>query len=218
MTAHSLIDHLIDFGERRGPARRQDRAPALAPVFGDMPFDQGGAEPAVAQPDVDALVAEAVTAAEAALTESLNAEAEEALAAERERHAAALAAVQEQFSAETSEKLLERLNEMESRLADLTTTIVARLLTPVLGGEAQTRAVERLATLIGEAVRDSDAVRIQVQGSASLCEALRQRAETWTASIEFSETGDHDLTVTVDENVYQTRLGAWSEAISEAVA
>ncbi len=218
MSTHSLIDHLIDFGDRRQAARPLDQAPSLAPVFGETPFGEAEPEAGPPQPDIDALIADAVAEAESALAERLNAEAEEKLAADRERHAAELASVQEQFAAETSEKLLQQLAEMETRLTELTTTVVARLLTPVLSADVQARAVERLATLISEAVRDSDAVRIHVQGSAALFEALRQHAGDWANSIHFTENGDPDLTVTIDESVYQTRLADWSRAVAETVA
>jgi hypothetical protein len=176
------------------------------------------AEPAPAAPDIDAIVAEAVAAAELALAARLTAEHEAVMAEERDRHAAAVAELQERLAVTASAKIAEHLVQMEDRVVELTTSLTARLLGTVLSEDLTKRSVERLAEIIRETVRDDDAVRITVRGAPSLFAALRAALPERSVQFDFTELQGFDLSVAIDDSAFETRLSQWSSALSEVLS
>jgi len=221
MPSLSLANALKDFGG--GPAGPAEAFPAPAglalpqvdlPAFPPLP----AAEPV----DVDALVAEAVAGAvaqaEEALAERLAAEHAEALRLEQKRHAEEMGELQKRLADEAAKKVLARFREMEARLVDLTCAVAARILGTVLTDDIRDRSIERLAALIREALRDTDAVRIRVRGSLPLFETLKEKLPEHANQLDFMESPDFDLSVSIDDSVYETRLAEWSLALSETLA
>jgi hypothetical protein len=209
MTGLALSDALPDFGSR---ARAAPVAPAAKP---ESFMEALPATPAV---DVAATVAEAVAKAEAAVADQLSAIYEATLQAERDNHASERDQLSRSLGLEAAALIETRFAEMQRQLVDLTTTAAARILGGVLTDAMQKRAIDALAAIIADAVRDSDAVRIRVHGPQSLFEALSAALGELAPNIAFTEQPSLDLTVGIDSNLYETRLAEWSAAVAGVVA
>ena len=225
MPRFAIADALTDFGVRTDPkARSPGPAGSFATDFaGQAPADLfPGIVPAPVAPpapsvDIDALVAAAVAEAEAALTQRLTDEHTEAFRTMQEHHAEEIAALERRFGDEASEKIVARFAELESRVVELTGAVVARILGATLTDDIRDRSLERLATLIREALSDGEAVRIRLHGSLPLFEALKERLPEHGGQLDFTERPDFDLSVTIDDSVYETRLAEWSTALAETL-
>ena len=215
----SLAAALKDFGTPPPPARAE---PAVFPVAVDFMTDGDPVLPVpeeMPEPvDVDALVAEAVAEAEAAMSARLAGEHAAALQAERDRHAEELAELQAQLAHEAGERILAAFAEMEERVVELTAAVTARILSVVLSDDLRSRSIGRLAAIIREAVADDEAVRIRVRGSLPLYEELKATLAPHAGQLDFTESPQFDLSVTIDDSMFETRLAEWSAALSEALS
>jgi hypothetical protein len=216
LMAPSLADALIDFGKAAPAPAAGDFAidNAFDFDFPEQPFEMPEPEPDPG-PDMEALIAEAVAEALAEQAARLEAESDAALAAERERHASEIAALQAAMGTESGEKLSAEMTGLEERLVDLTTSVTARILAPVLSADLQRRAIASLDATIREALRESGAVRIRVRGPMSLTEALESSLGDHAARIEFAQGDGLDVTVAIEESLFETKLGEWSVSVSE---
>lgn len=211
MAAHALSDLLQDFGKRPPPAGHavagDQPVPAAAPPLRPVP-----------EPDLSAIIAVEVARAETALEQRLTELHEAALAAERERHAAEIEALQQRFGGEAAKLIKAAIAAMEERVGMLATTGAARLLGGMLTAELQKRAVDSLAGAIRTATDDREAVRIRISGPQSLFAALAAALPGRAASLDFTEAPGFDLTVTIDGDIFETRLSEWSAALSEILS
>lgn len=217
MASSALANALKDFGARP----HENTAAAASPpglAVSDIGLPTLSDIPALGPVDTDALVAEAVAAAEAAMAERLEQQHAEALETERARHAEELAALQQRFAEDASARILASIEDMEKRVVELTTTVTARILGVALTDDVRQRSVERLASVIREALDDDEAVRIRVRGSLPLYEALKEKLPKYADQLDFTETVDFDISVTIDDSVFETRLAEWSTALSEALS
>jgi hypothetical protein len=209
MPGIALSDALPDFGSR---ARA---APATPPAKPEPFIEAMAAAPAV---DLAGAIADAVAKAEAAVADQLSAIYEATLQAERDNHAAERDQLSHGLGVEAAALIEARFAEMQRQLVQLTTTAAARILGGVLTEAMQKRAIDALAAVIAEAVRDSDAVRIRVHGPQSLFEALSAALGELAPNVDFTERPSLDLTVAIDSNLYETRLAEWSSAVAGVVA
>ncbi|MEO9615937.1 MAG: hypothetical protein ABJG86_14085 [Nitratireductor sp.] len=213
----SLADMLVDFGKRNDPAPFE----ASMPEF-DLPLGMQPAAPEPDQPDIDALVAEAVDdavrKAVADTTARLQADHAAALEAERDRHAAEVAALQAGIGEQLGTAIRDRFEATEKRLLDLTAEVVSRVLGPVLAEDLQHRSVARLAEIISAAIRDTETAKIRVHGPMSLYQALETALGEQAALLEFTESNGLDLSVDLDGSVYETRLSEWSVSAAKVLA
>lgn len=219
MSRTALAAALKDFGA--GPFRPAEPFGAVAAGLPTMPpADLPGFPPApVVEPvDVEAIVAEAVAKAEAELAQRLADDHAEALRAEQERHAEEVAALERRFADEASTTILTRFAEMEGRVIELTSAVTARILGTTLTDDIRNRSIERLAGLIREALMDGEAVRIRVHGSLPLFEMLKEKLPERGTQLDFMERPEFDLSVSIDDSVYETRLAEWSAALAETLA
>ncbi len=168
--------------------------------------------------DTDALVADAVAAAEADLTERLEQQHAEALENQRAQHAEEIATLQQRFAEEASGLILKSIESMETRVVELTSAVTARILGVVLTDDVRERSIERLASVIRDALDDDEAVRIRVRGSLPLYEALKEKLPKYADQLDFTETVDFDISVAIDDSVFETRIAEWSTALSEALS
>ncbi|MGE3305474.1 MAG: hypothetical protein AB7I52_05845 [Rhizobiaceae bacterium] len=209
MAALALSDFLQDFGRR--PLSHAEAPPPpveLAPVaFGPTPEEE-----------LQQKIAEAVAAAEAALTERLSRVYEDTLQAERDNHAAEVAELRTVLGTDAGALIAARLGDVEAGLVELTTATAARILGAFAGAEMQKKTIERLAGLIRDSVRDREIVRIEVRGPRSLFEPLEAALGDKAASIDFVEDSGFDLAVAIDGSLFETRLGEWSTSFEEAFA
>lgn len=205
MRTASLFDLLPDFGAHL--ARPGPSAAAPQPA--------GKAEPRI---DVDALVAEAVAAAETALAARLEADHEAALAAQRQADAEATAAFMASLGQDMGDAVAAGISAMETRLGAAMEETVARILGGVLGDDLRARSIEALARAIAEAVGDAEAVSVRISGPLSLFEPLRAALGPRADQLRFTEAPGFDLTASIDEAVFETRLSEWSAALSQVLS
>lgn len=207
----SLANALKDFGRpARAPAE-----PFPLDAFAPPPIVPASSHPAV---DMDAAIQAAVREAEEALAARLG----EAHAAQmedmRQTHAQERAAMLEAMGADLAGQIVARLSDMEARLVELTTSVAARILGSALTGDLADKAVARLAAVVSGALRDDETLRVTVTGPVSLFETLRDALPAHAGQLHFEESHAADLSVTIDENLYETRIAEWSSAVSEVLS
>ena len=64
----------------------------------------------------------------------------------------------------------------------------------------------------------SRAARIGVRGPLSLFEPLKAALGSRAANLDFAEAPGFDLTVSIDETVFETRIAEWSASLSEVLS
>jgi hypothetical protein len=207
MAGYALSDMLADF------AQRPQRPPAGAVRAERMPGRQE--VPAI---DIDALLAEERARAEQAMAERLAAENEAALFAERERHAAEVAEINRSHGEESGARLEAGLREIDARVTETVTGVVARILGPIVSDEVLKRSIGELASAIGEALEDADAITVRVSGPLSLFSALAAKMGEKSKYLRHRETDAADLTVDVNGSLMETRLAEWQAAVHEALS
>ncbi|TPI40512.1 hypothetical protein FJW07_10090 [Mesorhizobium sp. B3-1-9] len=207
--ASALFDLLPDFGSRTPrasqppSARAAEHMPAAAPP---------------PQADIGALIAEAVADAEASLEARLALAHRAALDAERQASDDAAKAFLESFGGDLGAVVATRIEAMEQRVAELAGATVARILGGLLSDDLQQRSLLALSRVIGAAVADGEAVRIGVRGPLSLFEPLKATLGSRAANLDFTEASGFELTVTIDETVFETRIAEWSASLSEVLS
>ncbi|UVK47219.1 hypothetical protein BPNPMPFG_002980 [Mesorhizobium sp. AR07] len=207
MASAALFDLLPDFGtrtQRAGPPRAAD--PEYKP------------EAPAPRADIGTLIAEAVAQAEAALEERLSIAHEAALEAERQANSEEARIFLESLGDDVGKAVSLRIDAMEARVTGLVAATVARIIGGIVSDDLQKRSIEVLASAIREAVGDAEAVRIAVRGPLSLFETLKASLGPRAANLDFVETPGFDLTVAIDEAVFETRMAEWSTALSEVLA
>lgn len=211
MGASALADLLVDFGARQRP-------PAVAaPIAVVAPAPVLHIEPPAPPPDIDAIVAEAVAAAEAAVAARFEEELEQRLAEERERHAAELERVHSELGFELGNRLAAGLATLERATIEASTSVTARILGQVATDALAKRAVAALADAVRDAIGDPGTIRIRVRGPQSLFLPFAAAMGEQSRHLEFSESAATDLTVAIDDTLFTTRLAEWSAALSETV-
>jgi len=208
MPTAALFDLLPDFGTRtqRNGQPQVATEPQRKP---DAPAPQA---------DIGALIAEAVADAEAALEARLAIAHEAALEAERQANADEAKIFLESFGGDLGKAVATRVDAMEAEVTRLVGATVARVIGGLVSDDLQKRSLEALARTIREAVADSEAVRIGVRGPLSLFETLKTALGPRAANLDFVEAAGFDLTVAIDEAVFETRIAEWSAALSEALS
>ncbi len=205
MASAALFDLLPDFGAR---TQRTGQSPLAEPKQ-DTPTPQA---------DIGALIAEAVTDAEAALEARLAVAHQAELEAQRQASADEANAFLESFGGDVGAAVAIRIDAMEAQVSDLVGATVARIIGGIVSEDLQKRSLQALADTIREAIGDSEAVRIAVRGPLSLFETLKASLGPRAANLDFFEAAGFDLTVAIDETVFETRIAEWSSALSEALS
>ncbi|WP_246248988.1 hypothetical protein [Chelativorans alearense] len=213
MPVVALADALPDFGA--GASAPGKRKPA-ADTFGTL--REAPPAPAVATAERRPTIEEIVAKAEATLTERLQREHEEKLAAERERHAAEMEEAMTRLGEEAGTAVAARFAEMQREVVALTSAVTARILGVVLTEDLQKRAVDELARIVEAALEDREAVRIRIRGTTLLCSALKGKLGERAQQVGFTEASGFDLTAEIDESLFETRLAEWSEALAEVLS
>ncbi len=205
MASAALFDLLPDFGAR---TQRPGQSPLAEPKQ-DTPTPQA---------DIGALIAEAVTDAEAALEARLAVAHQAELEAQRQASADEAKAFLQSFGGDVGAAVAARIEIMEAKVSDLIGATVARIIGGIVSDDLQKRSLDALAGTIREAIGDSEAVRIAVRGPLSLFETLKASLGPRAANLDFVEAAGFDLTVAIDETVFETRIAEWSSALSEALS
>lgn len=205
MSIAALFERLTDFAPH-----------APEPVEIDVP-DERYYPKAVPTPDIPAIVAAAVSTAEAELEARLGEQHQAELQAQRQRHAEEVAAFAAELGADIGTAIATRLGEMESRIVQFTTQSAARVVAGLVSDDIARRSVDALAKAILEAIADKDVVRIKINGPQYLFDALSLALGERASSTEFAEAPGFDLSVSIDDNLFETRLGEWSTALTETL-
>ena len=208
MPTAALFDLLPDFGTRT-PRNGQPQAMTEPQRKPDAPAPHA---------DIGALIAEAVADAEAALEARLAIAHEAALEAERQANADEARIFLESFGGDLGNAVATRVDAMEAEVTRLVSATVARVIGGLVSDDLQKRSLEALARTVREAVADNEAVRIGVRGPLSLFETLKTALGPRAANLDFVEMPGFDLTVAIDEAVFETRIAEWSAALSEALS
>lgn len=209
MPALALENVLQDFGAR--VTRATDRGADPAALAAIVSSRNG---PALTQEVLDAEVARA----EAALRERMTAEHEAAMELEAQRHAAALAEANAQLGEQAGALISQKMREMEETVTALATAAAARILAAHLTVDVQKRMIESLGQAIRDALQDSDALRIRVRGPLALYEQLSVSLGDLTRHLEYVELPGFDLSASIDDSLFETRLSDWAEALAEALS
>ena len=208
MVSAALFDLLPDFGSRTS---RAGQAPAA-------PDPERRPDAPAPQADIGALIAEAVADAEAALEARLAAAHQAELEAERQANDDAAKAFLESFGGDLGAAVATRIDALEARVGDITAAAVARILSGIVSDDLQKRSLAALARVIGAATADGEAMRVGVRGPLSLFEPLKAALGARAANLDFTEAPGFDLTVTIDETVFETRMAEWSASLSEVLS
>lgn len=212
MSALALLDALPDFGARqRAPLPAGERQPERTPDPAPRPVEQPKSF------EIDR-IASAVAQAETALAEKLAAEYAEERTAHEARHALELQQVQTELGENAARLIGERFAELEDKVVTLVSSAVARILGVSLSEDVKRRAIEELRRSIAAAVGDRESVRIHISGPVSLYQELEPRLDRFAEQVEFSEAAGFDLSVSVDNTLFETRMAEWSSALSEVLA
>lgn len=208
--ALALIDALPDFG-------------SVAPLAGNAgPWaDFGATVPERRDPapghDLQTIVSAEVAAAEATLAEQLTQEHASAMAEEQARHAEALAAARSELAEQAGRIIEQRFDAMEQQVTALTSEAAARILSVVLTQDLQQRSVSELERIIRQALDDRETVRIRVSGAPALWEALKAGLGDKASHVDFAEAPGLDVSLSLDEKLFETRLAEWSDTLSELI-
>lgn len=207
MTAPALFEALKDFGTRPQTA---------ASAFSAAGISQSRTEPAgPPQPSVEQIVRTEVAKAEAALEERLALAHAAEVESLRQEHTAVVDQIFRAIGETSGETIAFRLREMEERIGQQAATAAARILGSFLSEELQRRSMESLARSIRAAVEERESFRIDIRGPQSLFEALQKALGDQTGNFGFVEAPGFDLAVTIDGNLFETRLSEWSAILSE---
>lgn len=211
--ALAIADYLPDFAP---PPPRP--APVAAPVPSRVELSRPAPQPEPVPVDIDAIVAKAVAKAEADVALRLEELYEERAAEDRARHEEEMAALRTTLSVELASKAAAALSGLEQKAIAESTSICARILGQIVDEHVRDQAVTALAAAVGNAVGDADAIRIRVSGPQSLFMPFAAAMGDHARHLEFVEADACDLTVSLDETLFETRLAEWSSALSGAVS
>ncbi|MHB2263934.1 hypothetical protein [Aliihoeflea sp. PC F10.4] len=208
MRHRSLAEALPDFS----------RAPVAAFAPKPSRLQPAPIVPQTSDAEWQARLDEAVAEAEARVTTKLQSHHAAELETLAETHSAELKTASQDFAVAMGEAIATRFAELEGRLTELTTASAARLLSGVLSDDLRTRSVARMKDVLQTALEDAEAVKITVRGPAALYEPLRAAMGDEADRMRFIEAPTADISVQIDETVYETRLAEWSGALTEALS
>ena len=205
--AIALNDILTDFG---APVRKPQAVhePASEPVAEVEPI-----VPPAPQFDFES----EMEARQARLAERLEKEHAEALEAERHIHKQEMERFAAQYGEKAATLIVERLGVLETEISRMASQAVARMLAAILSDDLQKRSLDELQRVIRNALTDNEAVGIRIHGPLSLFEAVKPALGKRAEQIAYVESAGFDLTVTIDESIFQTRMAEWSEALTEVL-
>jgi hypothetical protein len=213
-----LARYLKDFG---APPRA--RTPMFqSPVFAS---DEAGAAPEpfamppAEQPvDVAAERAEAFAEGRQEAETELSNRHESELTALKEAHRAEIDALKVRYEQDYAAALAERFSGLALDVADAVAAQAAQVLAPVLNDALTKGAVDDLARMVAEGLREGEEFTITVKGPLELFEQLKSRFEEPVPAFKHVEVQDVDLTVEFGDTILVTRMAAWAETVRKVLA
>ena len=210
----SIGDYLRDFSRDESLAHNASLNAFAFERFSEDDDHEDAAVPADTV-ETQALIDDAYRRGREAAIEESRAEHAASMEAQQERHTAELVALRADYEQAQAERIAVALGELRREVTHVVTNEVAGALAPFLDEELRTRAVDRLAVLVAEAVGEDGAGNVRVSGPRTLFEALEARSGADGPKWRFSESDEVDLTVEIDGTLFATRLGDWRNALKE---
>jgi len=102
-----------------------------------------------------------------------------------------------------------RLDDIERRVAD----VVGDILKPIVEEQIRAHAVAELTRTLGDMLSNGDYAKITVSGPRDLIEGIEAQMGGSKPAVGFVASETADLTVSADETILETRIGAWAEAM-----
>lgn len=203
----ALADKLVDFGARPRAEIARTVEPSPAPPV----------HPAAPPVDIDALVSKAVARAEAEVAARFGEEMELRLREQEEAYKAEIDRLHSETGVELGKRVAAGLGEIERRTIEITSSVVARILEQVATEAIAAKAVTALAATIRSVIEDAETIRIKVKGPQSLFLPLAAAMGDQSRHLDFAEVDAVDLTVSIDETLFETRIAEWSAALAENI-
>lgn len=124
-----------------------------------------------------------------------------------------LAAERQSWAADQGGRLGELIaiafDDLELRVS----TLMSEVLKPVLTEQIRAKAVETLSQSLNDMLTKGDYAKIAVSGPADLLSALERRFAASHPGLSFVVAEGADVTVSADETILETRIGAWINSI-----
>ena len=220
MAQPALADFLEDFGDRR--AHAPDVVPFAIPevaehVFPPLAFPEPEPSFGPSEEEIEERIREAVARAEAELAGRLTEQYEAILTSERERHAEEIEALGREAGTSIASRIATEFASVQETVTGLVTIVVSRILGPLLGDDVTSRSIEALAEALKAALSDAEGVRVRVTGSQALYEALCEAVGERADQFDFTEGASMDLSVRIDDSLFETRISEWSAAMEKAI-
>ncbi|MCZ7446185.1 hypothetical protein O8B93_01110 [Agrobacterium rhizogenes] len=214
----SIARFLKDFGEPQpaSPAFGDPLADAdtdFASGFADITSGFDDLTPVDAEGEKQAAYARGHEDATREITEKMQAEREELIAA----HAAELEELRTVYLEETAGFLSRRLREGIDAIATNLSEQTANILAPVLTEKLSLKAVSALADVVRASMPDGEEVTLVVKGPKNLFEQLKTQPGFEEEKMKFTETTDIDLSIELGESVFVTRMSAWASSLRKVM-
>lgn len=106
------------------------------------------------------------------------------------------------------------IGDIEQRIADT----VSEVLKPVLREQVRARAVEELSRSLNDLLSKGDCAKVTISGPEDLLAAMEGRLSGSHPGLSFVAAEGADVTVSADETVLASRIGAWADVIGGSAA
>jgi hypothetical protein len=210
MSVVPLARYLVDFGTGE-EAGKSDSDVAR----GKVELEQARA---LAAKDMEAKVAESYARGVQDGRAAAEADSAMRLQAEREAFQRELASARQAWAANEGEALAERLAAGLRQIEQGTADTVARILAQVTSATVQRAAVAELLAALEGVLAKAAGARVEIAGPEDLLAAIRARLEARSIAAVYTVSTGPDIRVTVDKTLLETRIGAWSTRLAEAIA
>ena len=216
MVARSVASMLIDFTPKHVPADRvtvfaavsKERADILAKI-------EEPSENVVELIDYELKIKEAFVAGR----ESGQAEASVLFAAEKIRlereFQDQLVAAEILFMQQTGTRMAEQISDGLAAISSDLSGSLAAVFTPLIEERLRQRAVEAFAHEVERMTKGFAAVSMEISGPSHLLDAFRMRPELDPIRCIFTESGQSELSLKLDDAVVETRLGRLIDALRD---
>jgi hypothetical protein len=218
MSRNSLLHSALrDFGAANSGAT-PIRMPEPVIAF-DEPFPIAFPEPIALAPvvDVEAAVAEAVAQAEDALRLELEAQHQAVIEEMRVAHRAELERLAAELGHSAAERIDRGLTVLADQVSEALTERVAHLLAPFIGEKQTARAVDALVDALRQALAERGEARVAARGPRLLWEQLQPALKRAGIEAEWEEGAGVDLSVSLGDTLWRTKLDGWFGELSDAV-
>ncbi len=149
--------------------------------------------------------------------EAAQREHEVALAAAQERFEIRLAEERQLWTREQGDALARTLGDGLTRIEAEIAEVTARLLEPFILAEARRKTLVELQETLRDMLADPETATLRIEGPADLLAALREGIGSKHNLVTFQVSDRPDVHVETGNTVIETRLGAWTARLKEAM-